>query len=44
MNFMIKKYGQGIAESIDDMLKWFKNNNSSVYRKIQKVCQKHKLY
>ena len=43
MTFYIKKYGKGIAESIDKMFNWFKFNNPSVYREIQKICQKHKL-
>ena len=42
--FYIKKYGSGISEAIEKMINWFKFNNPSVYRKIQKVCQKHKQY
>ena len=42
--FSIKKYGNKIPETIDKMLEWFKFNNPSIYRKIQKVCQKHKQY
>ena len=44
MMFNIKQYGSGIPEAIGKMLDWFKFNNPSVYRKIQKVCQKHKQY
>ena len=42
--FNIKKYGSKIPETIDDMLEWFKSNNPSIYKKIQKICQKHKQY
>jgi len=44
MSFLIKKYGTKIPEDIEKMLKWFKLNNKSVYREIQKVIQKHRLY
>lgn len=43
-DFKIKKFGSGIAQTIDEMLEWFKKNNRTVYRDIQKVAQKHKLY
>ncbi len=42
--FSIKKYGNQIPEQIEKMFNWFMLNNPSIYRKIQKVCQKHKQY